>query len=198
MDHLLYWLVSPLGFLENQVYAAQDEFETTLYILTQRRTWDPEVPRETKVLEWPTLLEEAARQSHELSANELVATKRNLAGDPAFMEAMDRSPEWSDFELLLRTFRELGFEPLVLSIPPEGKHFEKMGISMETLLEYSRRIHTICERYGARVETFDDHIDDRSFLTDHHDHMSVKGWMYYNKALDDYFHRRHGRAAPGE
>jgi poly-D-alanine transfer protein DltD len=31
-------------------------------------------------------------------------------------------------------------------------------------------------------------VEDPDFLVDHHDHLSAKGWMYYNRALDEFFH----------
>ena len=37
---------------------------------------------------------------------------------------------------------------------------------------------------------FRDHENDPAFLVDFLDHLSAEGWLYYNKALDDFFHER--------
>jgi D-alanine transfer protein len=189
-DHFLYYLTCPLGTLQNAVNSAQDRFETALYVLEQRAGWKEPVVHEEKELNWPDLLAKAGNQAKELGAEAISESDRYIRGDASYREALDRSQEWSDFELLLRILHELQIEPLVLSMPPDGRHYEKLGIQRSSLALYSQRLHALCDRYGVRCETFDDHIDDHYFLVDHHDHMSVKGWMYYNQAIDDYFHRR--------
>ena len=78
--------------------------------------------------------------------------------------------------------------PLVLCMPPNGVYLKHIGVSKETMLLFTARIREIATRYGAQVETFDDHIDDDRFCVDHRDHLSVKGWMYFNRALDQFYH----------
>jgi D-alanine transfer protein len=35
---------------------------------------------------------------------------------------------------------------------------------------------------------FENHDSDPTFIIAHREHPSPKGWMYYNRALDDFFH----------
>ena len=37
---------------------------------------------------------------------------------------------------------------------------------------------------------FKDHESDPVFFVDQFDHIGSKGWWYYNKAIDDFFHDR--------
>ena len=189
-DRAVYRIMRPLGLLQNAVYSAQDHFETALYILDHRGQWQSVITRATAALDWPALLAKAAQESSPHREGDMSARDRHLNSDAAYRETLDRSLEWGDLELLLRTFQELNLDPLILSMPPDGLHYEGLGVTRAGLAEYSRRLHALCDRYHTRVESFDDHLEDSPFLMDHHDHMSVKGWMYYNQAIDDFFHRR--------
>ena len=40
----------------------------------------------------------------------------------------------------------------------------------------------------APLADFREHQHDNDFLVDFLDHLSAEGWMYYNKALDDFYH----------
>ncbi|MDB6155227.1 MAG: hypothetical protein JWL90_3680, partial [Chthoniobacteraceae bacterium] len=35
-----------------------------------------------------------------------------------------------------------------------------------------------------------DHEEDPKFLVDHHDHLSARGWIYYDEVIDAFFHNR--------
>lgn len=189
-DRLLYHITYPLGWLQNAVFSAQDRFETVLYILEQRSGWTDPVVHEDRELNWPELIKGASSQAKELGAESITESDRYIGSDAEYLQKLNESKEWSDFELMLRMFHELQLEPLILSMPPDGRHYEQFGIKRSSMAQYSQRLHALCDRYGVRLESFDDHIDDHFFLVDHHDHMSVKGWMFYNQAIDDYFHRR--------
>jgi D-alanine transfer protein len=188
-NRFLYALVTPLGLLQNVLFSVQDHFETALYILQQRRHWEPAPEHLPALLNWPALLQRASAQATPLSfSEEPIRRELKIGDDASFRAAMNLSPEWGDLELLLRVLRELGVEPLILSMPPNGSYYEHLGVTPAGLAEYSERLHAIARRYQVPLETFDDHVEDSSFLADHHDHMSVKGWMYFNYVLDAFYH----------
>ena len=101
---------------------------------------------------------------------------------------MAKAPEWDDLEVLLRGLQEMGMVSLILCMPPDGSFLENGGISNESLALFSARIRDMAARHGAFVEAFEDHQEDPAFFADPHDHMSAKGWMYYNRALDEFYH----------
>jgi poly-D-alanine transfer protein DltD len=37
---------------------------------------------------------------------------------------------------------------------------------------------------------FQEHDEDPAFLIRHQSHLTAKGWAYYDRALDDFFHGR--------
>jgi D-alanine transfer protein len=98
--------------------------------------------------------------------------------------------EWTDLELLLRTMRELGAEPLLLSMPVEDIRLEVYGADAKLRNAYVQRLDALAEQYHLRLIDFREHERDPAFLVDFLDHLSGKGWLYYDKALDDFFHGR--------
>ena len=111
-------------------------------------------------------------------------------GDAEFLANLQLAREWGDFELLLRSLRESGAQPLLLSMPLNGTWLEKNGVSRAARAQYLTRLRALAQRYGVPLEDFEAHEQDPRFLADHHDHLSIEGWMYYNRALDDFFHDR--------
>src|SRR4029079_11128958 len=101
-----------------------------------------------------------------------------------------RAREWTDFELLLRTLNELGAEPLLLSMPVEDIRLEVYGATPKLRNAYVERLDALAEKYRVPLIDFRDHERDPAFLVDFLDHLSGKGWLYYDKALDDFFHDR--------
>jgi D-alanine transfer protein len=184
-DRTLYYLAQPLGVAVKGVNCAQDHLETSLYILSHRRHWGAEPQRQPASLEWDRLLATAA-------ANEAPPPhykfRRKFDTESAFTHTLQAAPEWRDFELLLRTCKELHLRPLVLSMPPPTNFLEQQGISDAAIGTYLTRLEALGRRYHVPVEAFRDHFADAGFLADNHDHLSGKGWMYYNRALDDFFH----------
>jgi poly-D-alanine transfer protein DltD len=91
-------------------------------------------------------------------------------------------------ELLLRLLKELGAKPLILSMPLNGPALVNGGVSGSSLQMYAQRLRGVAAKYDVPVEAFEKHVGDPSFLNDQHDHMSERGWMFYNRALDAFFH----------
>jgi D-alanine transfer protein len=106
------------------------------------------------------------------------------------LSKVSKAREWTDLDLLLRTFRELGAEPLLLSMPFEDIRLEVYGVSPEARTAYLRRLDALAEKHDLPLLDFRDHQKDPGFLVDFLDHLSPQGWLYYNKALDDFYHAR--------
>ena len=106
------------------------------------------------------------------------------------LRALQRSYEWGDFELLLRAVRELGLDPLVISMPIEYAHFERMGISPECIDAYAWRLRDFARRYEVPVVDFVELGEQPRFFADHFGHPSAEGWIHMDRALDDFFHGR--------
>ena len=121
------------------------------------------------------------RKEEEDGADE---TTRNRLAD------YKRASEWTDFELTLRIVRELGAQPLLLSMPVHARDLETVGVSRKARVGYPERLRLVAADYGALVVYFGAHEEDPLFFADHLDHLSPRGWTYYNETLDDFFHGR--------
>jgi D-alanine transfer protein len=190
-DRLLLTAAWPLAELQHAIYGAQDHFETVLYMMRQPPRHLTRVPQpQPAQLDWDRLLAEADAQSPPLP--ELVpftAAGEQTALDLArFRDVVEHSPEWLDLKLLVRGLRELGLQPLILCMPVDGRSLARTGVSREQLATLPARLRSVAGRWGARVEPFEDHEQDANFLADHGDHLSAKGWMHYNRVLDEFYH----------
>ncbi len=194
-DHCLYWTVWPLGKLHNAVGRLQDHLEVAIHILDEDEHLDVVTAssRSGHHLIWNDLLKRAARfaNSTALQAKRNEVVRRHLpraSRDKTFIQTMETANEWTDVELLMRTFKELGAEPLFLSMPIEDIRLEVYGISPEARSAYVDRIDGLAKQYDIPLLDFHEYEKDPAFLVDFLDHLSGKGWLYYNKALDDFFH----------
>ncbi|HEV7405424.1 MAG TPA: D-alanyl-lipoteichoic acid biosynthesis protein DltD [Chthoniobacteraceae bacterium] len=191
LDRLGWTAAWPLAQLQHGLYGAQDHFETALYMLRQPARHLTRIPRPEPVqLDWDRLLAEADAQSAPLP--ELVpyvaAGERVTLDEALFREVVERGQEWPDLKLLVRGLRELGMKPLILCMPVDGRSLVKTGVSRKELATFPARFRAVAGRWGAQVESFEDHEEDDRFLVDHADHLSAKGWMNYNRVLDEFYH----------
>jgi D-alanine transfer protein len=203
LDHILYAAVWPLGRVENMVGRVQDHFEAVLHILSEDAKLQMPTRRGLHVLNWNDLVKRAAKfavnqTSLQAKRNEIAKKKikwtngreTTAVHTQTFLNKVAHAQEWTDLELLLRTFRELGAEPLLLSMPIEDIRLEAYGVSSEARTAYLRRLSELAGRYEVSLLDFREHSKDPSFLVDFLDHLSPQGWLYYNKALDDFYHQR--------
>ena len=202
-DRLAYALLLPLGYLQNAVGRAQDHFEAVLHIIAEDSNFKAPPPpgskRGGKPLNWGDLRKRAAKfavnvisvKRKEVAFRRAKRTKdRSPNPTPTFVQTVSRAREWTDIELLMRAFQELDAKPLLLSMPVEDIRLEVYGVSAEVRTAYLRRLDALAAQYDVPLLDFRDHQDDPGFLVDFLDHLSPEGWLFYNKALDDFFHDR--------
>lgn len=194
IDRVILALARPLGWLQNGIFLLQDHTETAISILTDRHKELPKpVQSESSQLPWDQLFEEASREAKPDVRGPTDSYAKAFGGDQEFLQVLNHAHEWGDLELLLRTLDELHLDPLIISIPIQLKHFEDQGISRGAVEVYTHRLQALAEKYDVPLADFVDHQEDNKFFADHHDHLTTKGWIYLDKAIDDFFHapRRH-------
>lgn len=91
---------------------------------------------------------------------------------------------------MVRVLRELGAKPLVLSMPIHGSYHDYMGVSVGARGAYYQRLGALMNRYRVPGLDFADHDGDNYFSRDYSAHPSDKGWVYYDRALDAFYHDR--------
>jgi D-alanine transfer protein len=183
VDRMVLMAIWPLGKLQNVMLDLQDHFEALVYILGGGRTipdWlrpiHPHNARARKV----TDAEAEFIASESLGA--ILPTR-----DATFRSRIAASSEWTDLELLFRTLAELQAEPLILSMPIDA--YAARGVSRSTREVYYERMRELAQRYHFPVIEFEQHDADPAFLIAHREHPTPRGWMVYNRALDDFFRK---------
>jgi D-alanine transfer protein len=200
LDAFGFYAVWPLGKLENTIMDLQDHFAALSYL---RRAQKRAPVRRPQNLDWPTLIakaDDAATRAEEYNTSAVRSQKQPLpgSGDAWFRTRMNRAREWSDFELLLRSLTEIDAKPLLINMPLDGGFYDAMGVSAAARRDYYDRIQVLARRYHFALVKFQEHDQDARFLGRGgpqsrqvpSPHLSAKGWMYYNRALDDFYHDR--------
>lgn len=194
LDRALYTAIRPLGYAAQCVGRAQDHFETALHILDEDEKLNATPRRGIRALNWNEVLKRAAQFANatavQAKQNEVVRRKAGKSRAKTFLHALANAQEWTDIELLLRTFDELGAKPLLLTMPIEDIRLEVYGLAPSARTALLDRLDQLADRYEFPLLDFRDHQDERTFTVDFEDHLSGEGWLYYNKALDDFFHGR--------
>ena len=189
VDRAAYDGAWPLAKLRQGVYTLQDHYESCIYI--RRHTRAIHHPRSRAVpFDWDGMIAHAAARSHFPRGRPPVARDywQKMELTRSYFRGDAESPEWANFEFLVRGLHEMRLRALVLCMPPNGYMLQRGGVSKESIAEFVNRIRAICARYGIEVQTFEDHIDDFEFRADATDHLSDKGWLYFDRALDEFYH----------
>lgn len=194
-DHVLYDAVIPLGWVDKAFRRAQDHVEAALQIIENNEKLAIVGAQPRRTLNWNHLLARAAQFVNRgaVQAKRKEVAQRRAAKssrEKMIMQAVTNAREWTDLELLMRGFKELGAQPLLLSMPVEDIRLEVYGASPALRTAYEKRLHKLAANYSLPLLDFREHESDPAFLIDFLDHLSGKGWLYYDKALDDFFHGR--------
>ena len=182
LDRVVLMAIWPLGKLQNTVLDLQDHFEALVYILGEGKT----IPRHRL---GPSNQRKApADYGQEVVVPESFGAIRS-ARDAAFRARIATASEWIDLELLFRTLTDLGAQPLIVSMPIDGTLYDTTGVSRSARQVYYDRMSELAQRYHFPLIQFEDHDADPTFLIAHREHPTPKGWTYYDRALDDFFHK---------
>ncbi len=92
------------------------------------------------------------------------------------------SPEYDDLRLFLAICRETEIEPLIISIPVNGRWYDWTGFPKENREGYYQNIRNICTEYGVELADFSDKEYEEYFLSDIM-HLGWKGWVYLDEAV---------------
>jgi D-alanine transfer protein len=204
----LYYAALPLGKLQTLVLRLQDHWETVACIQEQPGL-ATDVPHAPSSLAWPTLLATAERRYRPVSNNnpfgfqnqrwlrrwqaEADRNKKSRS-DEAFLQDLGHTQQWTDLSLLLHGLQDLGMQPLILSMPISGPYYDHWGVSASARAAYYQKLRETAAAYNVPVLDFADHENDRAFLLEH-GHLSPKGWLYYDMALDGFYHDRLAKIA---
>ena len=192
VDRILFYGLWPAGKMQNVLLELLDHLAALDYFRHEMKA----PPRlHAEAVDWRKLIakvsETAAAEGDEVkktssSDSQIIASP----GDAAFRADMNTSPAWIDLELLLHTLASVHARPLILSMPIPRDFYKYGDVSRAAREDYYRKLHALVQRYHFAVVEFEGHDEDWAFLLRHSSHLTVKGWVYYDRALDDFFHDR--------
>jgi D-alanine transfer protein len=190
LDRVIFCALWPLGKAQTAILELQDHFAAFSYI---RHKMKPAPQFRPETLDWPKLIvnvsgTKTTDADKVIKASSLEEGETLGRQDVAFRSDMNASPGWIDLELLLRTLASVHASPLLLSMPIAGDVYDREGISRSSREDYYVKLRALAQRYHFPLVDFEGHDEDPAFLYHHQSHLTAKGWIYYNRALDDFFH----------
>jgi D-alanine transfer protein len=196
LDRVVFCVLWPVGKAETTILELQDHFAASNYIrhkIKPAAPFHPEMPDWSKLIASPggTKAADTDKMTKDSSSGEGKAVDRR---DVAFRNDMNASPGWIELELLLRTLARIRASPLLLSMPLAGDLYDRNGVSHSAREDYYIKLRALVQRYHFRLVEFEGHDEDTAFLYLHKSHLTAKGWIYYDRALDDFFHGRAPRS----
>ena len=96
------------------------------------------------------------------------------------------SIEYDDLKLFLDVCKETGIEPLIVSVPVNGRWYDYTGFPKSDRNTYYQNIRDICSEYGVALADFSEKEYEIYFLKDIM-HMGWKGWCYFDKAVYGFY-----------
>jgi D-alanine transfer protein len=191
LDRIIFCVLWPFGKAHTALLELQDHFAASTYI---RHKIKPAAQFHPETLDWAKLIANRA-ETNTTDADKFSKAsseeEKTLGGrDAAFRDTMNASTAWVDLELLLRTLAKVHASPLLLSMPIAGDLYDRKGVSRSAREHYYARLRALVQRYHFRLVEFEGHDEDPAFLYRHQSHLTAKGWIYYDRALDDFFHGR--------
>jgi D-alanine transfer protein len=181
LDRIILMAIWPLGKLQNTILDLQDHFEALIYILAGGKP----VPNWLRLVHRHQVHAGKAfdRDNQQTESFDTIWPTR----DAVFRARITATSEWTDLELLFRTLAELKAEPLILSTPIDA--YAARGVSPAAREVYYERMRELAQRYHFPVIEFEQHDADPAFLIARREHPTPRGWMVYNRALDDFFRK---------
>ena len=192
LDRMVFCALWPAGKIQIALYELEDHWAAVHHI--QRQTKPP--PRlQEEIVDWPQFIAKASRTKPADTGNIQQPSRfdRKItpgSRDGGFRSGVKRSPTWIDLDLLLRCLTTVHAQPLILSMPLAGDFYDQAGVSRSARDEFYRKLPALVEQYRFPVIEFQEHDEDPAFLIRHQSHLTSKGWAYYDRALDDFFHGR--------
>jgi D-alanine transfer protein len=193
VDGVMLRCIAPLAVLDRAVGRLQDHAEAAIALLEAPREGLAAPARRQKI-NWEDLFRRAETHSKSLAAHSSRApvgiAKPKGSGDRQFLRKVTVAQEWHDLELALRLIKEAGASPLLISMPLHADILERQGVSEDAMQAYGKQLRALTAKYRVPLVYFQNHEKDPVFFVDQFDHIGAKGWWYYNKVIDDFYHGR--------
>ena len=191
-DRLIFCAILPFGKVYTAGLELQDHFAAVAHIVYLTKAAQAQRRQRPK----PPITIAKSRQANAWARVKLENAPAKIESttsgrfDRVFLQRMNAAPEWADLELLLRALAKVHARPLLLSMPMDGRFYDRLGYSRLARENYYEKMRALARRYDFELIEFEDHDEDPTFLDAQHTHLTQEGWLFYNRALDNFFHGR--------
>lgn len=200
-DIYLYHSLNPITYGEMAVYNLFEEskqrFELNRELKKIKSSGDPDNFVKAEQIDFRALLEEAECLGEKSCTNNeygvyndyfdtYIRDKYDSYKDANSNSSYVTSREYDDFSLFLDICQETGIEPLIVSVPVNGRWYDYTGFPAEDRQIYYQKIRTACEEYGVEIADFSGKEYELYFLKDIM-HMGWKGWVYLDEAVYEFY-----------
>jgi D-alanine transfer protein len=192
LDRVVFCALWPAGKIQTALYELEDHWAALHHI---RRQTKPPLRLQEQTIDWPQFIAKASK-AEPADAGMIQQPSRldrkitRGSRDVGFLTGVKTSTAWIDLDLLLRCLARVHARPLILSMPLGGDFYDHAGVSRSARDEFYRKLPALVEQYHFPVIEFQEHDEDPAFLIRHQSHLTAKGWAYYDRVLDDFFHGR--------
>jgi D-alanine transfer protein len=152
--------------------------------------------------DWMSLRDSAERESKAMATNNpfgfddqfwrsfgtVLLQERGSRTDAEWTRGIATAEAWEDLDLALDILTSAGARPLLLSFPYKGAYADVQGTTAAARRVYYDSLRAHAARARVPVRDFAEFERDRWFTRDHTGHPSPKGWIFYDQALDEFFH----------
>jgi D-alanine transfer protein len=192
LDRMVFYALWPAGKIQAVLFELEDHWAALHHIKRQTKP-PPQLQEQT--IDWSQLIanESKAKPADAGMIQQPSRFDRKItrgSRDVGFLTGVKTSPAWIDLDLLLRCLATVHARPLILSMPLGGEFYDHAGVSRSARDEFYRKLPALVEQYHFPVVEFQEHDEDPAFLIRQTPHLTAKGWAYYDRALDDFFHGR--------
>jgi len=192
LDRVVFCALWPAGRIQTALYELEDHWAAAHHI---RRGTKPPPRLQEETVDWPQFIAKASKAKPADAGmiqqpSRFDRTINQGSRDVRFLSGVKSSPAWIDLDLLLRCLATVHARPLILSMPLGGHFYDHAGVSRSARDEFYRKLPALVEQYHFPVVEFQEHDEDPAFLIRQEPHLTAKGWAYYDRALDDFFHGR--------
>lgn len=200
-DIYLNHTLNPITHLEMTTYStfrdAKTRFETAKELNERTITVDKENYVKAEDIDFYELLEQGEKQGEKECTNnqygiydayfdtyikEQYDDMKNSYATGSYAE----SPEYDDLKLFIQVCKEMGIEPLIVSVPVNGRWYDYCGFPKDDREKYYQNIRDICTENNVALADFSDKEYELYFLRDIM-HLGWKGWAYVDQAIYEFY-----------
>ena len=203
LDRIVFYALWPAGKIQAALFELEDHWAALHHIKRQTKPpprlqeqpvdWSQFIAKANKAKPTDAGMRISEQWAEQLRAKQPSPFDRKItqgSRDVGFLTGVKTSPAWTDLDLLLRCLASVHARPLILSMPLGGEFYDHAGVSRSARDEFYRKLPALVEQYHFPVVEFQEHDEDPAFLIRQTPHLTAKGWVYYDRALDDFFHGR--------